>query len=102
MSETCPTIIAYNDTIVEVTFTEWKERHKGNWFLSDGPQNLPIDGDANRVIFELPDGCFEKEIYIAGGGTITFRPSTGEGKDLPRCQQKPSVKTNDTIEKTRQ
>lgn len=88
MSELCPTFYAHDDKIVEVSYTEWEESSPGTWKYV-GSVTVNLDSNINRIIFELPIGCFQSHIgeyYMQKGDKFTIEKGTG-GFEIVPCTQ---------------
>jgi len=105
MSETCPTFFIQNNTIVEVAYTEWEEIRPGEWGCMESGK-IPLPTNVDKVIFELPDGCFQMNTTLYGGNgeTVTFGKSQKGGQQVYHCTQKAHFpdENKQTVEKERQ
>lgn len=87
MSETCPTFLVRGDSIEAVGFTEWEESAPDQWNVV-GEVTIPLEGRADRIVFELPVGCFQIDGNW-GNGSITII-GNGRGNEMvSECHNKP-------------
>lgn len=84
--EMVPTVFLRGEEIVEVGFSEWQSRDGGGSWNMVGRADIPIPTEAERIVFELPTGCFEYEAPLSPG-LISMGPNVEEGNPLTlqRC-----------------
>lgn len=91
MSVTAPTFFVSGDRIIEVAYTEWDtvESDDGqqiDYHISGGV-DVNLGEGADRIIFELPHGCYQMSIPLNNGG-VKIVPVDGGGPMLEECRQK--------------
>ncbi len=92
-AEICPTFLVKGDKIVDVVYTSWIDNGDGTWDLS-GVTKVTTTGRIDRIVYELPIGCYVSNVGVAKGGDITFFPKDTEGHrndatGMRECQEKP-------------
>lgn len=88
--EKCPTfLVNRHDEIVEVAYTWWEQTGPGDWLMRDGGHTVTLSEDVDRMIVELPAGCFEQSVSLRGGKgfSATFIPSSDAGPGMNPCQR---------------
>lgn len=86
--ETCPVLFFHGDRLVEVGMSRWEKVNPTEWILLDSDE-VKLPEKVDRVIFELPIGCFEGPggRYRAGD-TILFE-GVRDGGHLRPCRRHP-------------
>ena len=88
MSETIPTIFMFEDRIVEIGYTEWDYvggDDESAWAFR-GTVDFVMSADINRVVVELPVGCYEFPTYVSAGCSLTLTDNTiYKSQPLVRC-----------------
>ena len=81
-----PTFLCKGEKIVEVMYSRWGEVYPSEWRLLDQSRFVVLDEAIDRVVFELPTGCYNFNL-VGGTKDISFRPTPdGElGMELSRC-----------------
>jgi hypothetical protein len=90
MDETdVPTFLCKGEKIVEVMYSRWGEISTGEWRLLESTPNVVLGEAIDRVVFELPTGCFDLAAYGVAGSNIGFRNTTygEEGSHPGRCER---------------
>jgi hypothetical protein len=86
-----PTFLCRGENIVEVMYSRWGEVSVGEWRLLDRTPQVVISEQIDRVVFELPTGCFDVAVYGPPGADIGFRPfdptSSNEEIRPARCER---------------
>jgi hypothetical protein len=82
-----PTFLCKEEKIVEVMYTRWGEVALGEWRLLDQSATVALTEDVDRVVFELPTGCFDIRSMGFAGGSVSIRPTPDTGA---RNEQHPS------------
>ena len=82
-----PTFLCHEEKIVEVMYTRWGEVAVGEWRLMDQSATVMLSEDVDRVVFELPTGCFDISTIGSAGGSVSIRPTPDTGA---RNEQHPS------------
>lgn len=100
MTETCPIFFMDGDEILDVRFMEFTGTDDGVW----KPHNLDltVQGGANRMVVELPIGCFEADLirtYPEDTLEIQFRERPGYGATPWReCNRASRIPVNEPAE----
>jgi hypothetical protein len=84
-----PTFLCKEEKIVEVMFTRWGEVSMGEWRLMDPSPQVYLNEDVNRVVFELPTGCFDIRTLGFAGGMVSLQPDLSGFGDHPRHCERP-------------
>jgi hypothetical protein len=87
--------------IVDVFYTEWAETAPEEWSLVAKTDRIPISGNIDRVVYELPTGCYESDLRLgASVNTVTFQPASSAeaGPPLRKCQRQASAEVVATQE----
>jgi hypothetical protein len=80
MDETdVPTFLCKGEKIVEVMYSRWGEVAPGEWRLMDRTPQVFLMDEVDRVVFELPTGCFDLSVYTSAGGSVGFEPFVPDG-----------------------
>jgi len=77
-TEEVPTFLVSKDRIVEVMFTTWTETAPGAWRVTAPSQDVTLPEDIDRIVFELPIGCYETRLFAPVGSHIDFQPGGGD------------------------
>ncbi len=104
-------VVDGDDQIIEVATQEWVEQtgKLGPGVISawDAAEtiNIPIttlseSTEGWRIIFELPNGCFETDMAsMLPGETLIIEPNAGMGGPLHACEQHPQNEVAYLVEK---
>lgn len=81
--ETCPTFFVKDDKIVDVAFFEFHKTEEGGWHATPGQLFVASQG-SDRVVFELPSGCYSMPLHIESRDSVHFARSASV--PLQRCE----------------
>lgn len=84
VTETIPTLVMKGSSVIEVGFTKWQSEDGIAWSMGESP-SIHVEGEGDRLVFELPVGCFEMPIYV-WDGTVSFTPAPGT-TPISRCRR---------------
>lgn len=77
------TLLCKGDHIVEAMFTTW-QGGGAHWELAQESATIPLGGNIDRIVFELPHGCFDLPTYGFLGSTLSIRPSGADDAHFDR------------------
>lgn len=93
-----PAFVMNGDEIVEVFYSKWRELDPtvGKWGMAE-PTAFDLRKEADRIVFELPHGCFVGHLSM-GQGTVSLDPTPGVRTSLPLYQcQRPSSLVHEDV-----
>lgn len=84
MTETVPMFLVRKDEITDVQLVEVQEGPMGGWTLLPG--SFELGGDADHIVIESPNGCWELPVALRDGDTLHFELGNGSSAaTFQRC-----------------